>query len=290
MTPKEQWLEDRNKSGGGSDTPAMLGISPFTTPLQLYAQKAGLAPPVEETDEMRMGHFMEPHIAVMYSEKTERNVFNPGRYLIQRSPHYPDMHATLDRTTWSDDGSTDIALQIKNVSTYMGPHWDDGPPLYVQAQIQHEIAVSDCGLGAYAALIGGNRFEYDDVPRHDSFIAYLAERWVQFMDCVRNEEPPQAQAEDTDALRLLYPKHEPGEIKALTGDAIEMDAELWQAMLDARKARRKVLSLSNRLKQVLGTAERGVLPNGAAYSFRGTERKGYTVKPRTVRTLRRLKK
>ena len=292
--PKEQWLADRQNSVGGSEAATVMGINPFDTEFKLYMRKSGLMPRVEETEAMRMGHVMEPVIAQRYEVETGRETFDPGEYEIARRVAHEDMHATIDRLirpmiTPKGISTVGGVLQLKNVGTHMGKHWEEGLPLYVQVQIQHEMFVTSSDWGSGAAIIGGSRFVWQDVDINQKFCTYLAERCAAFMRAVREGRPPEAKADDTDALRTLYPKHEPGKTKELSPDLMALDDELQAAVADMRRARRKVLKCSNRIKQAVGSAERGVLPDGTTYTYTSKERKGYTVRPATVRRLRRLK-
>ena len=224
LTEYEQWLADRQNSVGGSEAATVMGINPFDTEFKLYMRKSGLMPRVEETEAMRMGHVLEPVIAKLYQDETHRDTQDPGEYTIRRLDSFPDMHATLDRiilpiviatsanVTVRKPESVDKitkqgVLQLKSVGTHMGKHWDEQIPLYVQVQVQHEMFVSGLQWGSVAALIGGQRFVWDDVTLNAEFVLYLAERCAAFMRAVREGRPPEAGADDTDALRTLYPKH-----------------------------------------------------------------------------------
>ena len=39
-----QWLQARRRGIGGSDAPALMGASPWATPLSVYADKMGFLP------------------------------------------------------------------------------------------------------------------------------------------------------------------------------------------------------------------------------------------------------
>src|SRR5215468_3348138 len=54
---------------GSSDAPAVLGVSPHTTPFQLYARKLGLLPDeIEDTEVMKRGLQMERLVVDMFIE------------------------------------------------------------------------------------------------------------------------------------------------------------------------------------------------------------------------------
>ena len=45
---RDEWLEDRRKSIGGSDAAAVIGLNRYRTPMEVYADKLGALPPKEE--------------------------------------------------------------------------------------------------------------------------------------------------------------------------------------------------------------------------------------------------
>jgi predicted phage-related endonuclease len=49
MNTPEQWLADRRKCIGGSDIDAILGLSPYRTPVDVWAEKTGRSPGQGET-------------------------------------------------------------------------------------------------------------------------------------------------------------------------------------------------------------------------------------------------
>lgn len=63
---------DRKKTLGGSDIPAVANLDPYRTPLDVYLEKKGEAPPREETWPMRLGTEQEALVANWYGR--ERNV------------------------------------------------------------------------------------------------------------------------------------------------------------------------------------------------------------------------
>ena len=52
---RDDWLEHRKKSIGGSDASAVAGLNPWTSPYSVWADKLGLLPPKEENEAMRLG-------------------------------------------------------------------------------------------------------------------------------------------------------------------------------------------------------------------------------------------
>ena len=81
----DQWLKcrahgpkgDIEYTVGGSDVATILGISPWTTPLELWMIKKGrtIPKPKANRGQQEMGHFLEPIAAHFYAQRTGR----PGK-------------------------------------------------------------------------------------------------------------------------------------------------------------------------------------------------------------------
>lgn len=284
---RAEWLADRELTIGASEAAAVVGATPWQTKLQLYMVKRGLMSEVERTELLNMGHAMEPIINDLFCEKTGRQTDNPGEFCVAKNPEYPGMSATLDRIILPGEGTGFGNLQLKNVGPRMARHWDDEYPLYVKVQMQAEMMCAGFRWSSVAAVIAGQRFFTRDLERDDTFCAHLAEQCREFMVCVREGIQPEPNEKDADALRILYPKHEPGSVKALHPDCACIDADLLRAMEDLKDARARVRLHSNRIKGSIGDAEKGVLPDGTSYTFRTVNRRGFKVRPTTYRRLRR---
>ena len=76
----DRWLECRMHGPkgdipytiGGSDVAAIFGVSPWTTPLELWLIKKGrMKPkPKDNADQLEMGHLLEPIAAHWYAKKS----------------------------------------------------------------------------------------------------------------------------------------------------------------------------------------------------------------------------
>lgn len=91
---REDWLTYRRLGIGGSDVAAIMGISPFATIRDLYYDKVGIQPLIEEDEESNwvakeVGHRLEDLVAEIFSKKTGLTVF-PVRKMF-RHPLYPFM-------------------------------------------------------------------------------------------------------------------------------------------------------------------------------------------------------
>lgn len=114
---REDWLEYRKKGIGGSDVAAIMGISPFATIRDLFYNKTGVQPVIQEEEESNwvakeVGHRLEDLVAEIFSKKTGLEVF-PVRVMF-RHPLYPFMLADVDFFVRMPDGTFAI-LECKTL-------------------------------------------------------------------------------------------------------------------------------------------------------------------------------
>lgn len=85
---------EMNRMGfiGGSDVAAILGVSPFKTPHELWLQKTGRAPREEVTPEQQKrfdrGHRLEPVVLQMLIDRLQDDGHEVE--LLQRNKYYED--------------------------------------------------------------------------------------------------------------------------------------------------------------------------------------------------------
>ena len=101
----DRWLECRMHGPkgdipytiGGSDVAAIFGVSPWTTPLELWMIKKGrMKPkPKDNADQLEMGHLLEPIAAYWYAKKSGNYVYD-DKGLYQHADH-PYALANFDR-------------------------------------------------------------------------------------------------------------------------------------------------------------------------------------------------
>jgi putative phage-type endonuclease len=293
---RQQWLERRRAGIGGSDAPAILGLSPWKSPLALWAEKTGLVqePNLEELEYIEWGHILEEPIAARYVKVTGRSLIDPGRFAIRTDPDRPWMHCTIDREVEiapsepPKDGPGD--LSIKNAGAYKAKDWEEEPPLLYQVQLQHELAVTGLSWGSFAVLIGGNKFHWCDVPRNGRFISYLIEKEEEFWDRVQRGDPPPADASDStrEVLLRLYPR-DTGESKELPPETFDWIERRRAAKAAQKAAEAELDQVENLIKAAIGEASIGLLGGIPAISWKHQHRDGYTVAPSDFRVLREIK-
>lgn len=198
----DRWLEcrahgpkgDIEYTVGGSDVATIFGLSPWTTPLELWMIKKGRMKPKTppNPDQLAMGHMLEPIAAHFYARRTG-NLVAEDNHLYQHA-HFPYALANIDRRyTRKEDGEPGI-LECKSLTYHKAEDWADGAyPAYYELQLRYYLAVLDIKYGAFSALWGNNPDNdlatphlIRDTAKEDIIFEKL-DRWIWSL---RNDKPP----------------------------------------------------------------------------------------------------
>ena len=71
---REEWLAYRRTGIGGSDAAAVIGLNPYRSTIELYADKMGMMPEKEDNEAMRLGRDLEQYVADRFCEETGKKV------------------------------------------------------------------------------------------------------------------------------------------------------------------------------------------------------------------------
>lgn len=179
-----EWLDARRGGVGGSDSAAVVGLSPWRTPLEVYLDKIGELV-TEENADMRRGSLLEPVVRQLYCDETGRAVLTPNEIL--RNPDYPFALANLDGIA-----SGEILLECKTSRSRIG--WGDPGtaeiPVYYLCQVQHCMMVSRLRRADVAVLFGDFEFGIYPIEADQEFQDLLAEQEATFWRCVQKRIPP----------------------------------------------------------------------------------------------------
>lgn len=274
------WLARRRTGMYSSDAAAACGVSPWSTPLEVWLSKVEPLADRRPTPAMVAGHALEPAVARLYELRF------PGIALATPSgavvhPDRPWMGATIDRV--SDDGRI---VELKTASAHAADYWgedgtDEVPEQYL-LQATHQMEVvghDDCDL---AVLIGGQDFRCYRVKRCAELVARMVEVEEELWERVRTRRPPEPDWTHPSTPELVRQLHRHN----LEESEAELAAELGQ-YADAYETFGKTIAglkeerdaCKARLMHALGGATAGRLPDGRLVTAREIERAGYAVDP-----------
>ena len=197
----DTWLNYRRQGIGGSDVAAVYGQSPFCTARDLYYQKVGIQPVIEEEENWvakEYGHLLEDLVAKIFSQKTGLRVYKKS-YLYAH-PDHPFMRANVDYFVELSDGSEAI-LECKTTNYNNRDKWDnDAVPYNYELQVRHYMAIMNLNKAFVACLYGNNEneFVYRTVERDMDFEEdmILQEEFFWNNYVVAGREPPYTETGD----------------------------------------------------------------------------------------------
>jgi putative phage-type endonuclease len=254
--PKAEWLRLRRNGIGGSDAAAIMGLSPWRTAMDVWLEKTGeFTRDDEENEQMYWGTVLE---AVVAKEFTRRTGLKTRRMnAILQSRKHPFMIANVDRLVVGEP----TGLECKTTGLYNADDWRIGIPEYYYPQVQHYMAVTGYPVWYVAVLIGGQEFKYYKVPRDDGFIRELVAAERDFWRRVTEKVPPPIDGTNasTELLTRLYPEAEEGAEIELPLDALALIIQYEDACRQEKEIQRVKNEAANKLKDMLGSHERGFI-------------------------------
>ena len=200
----DRWLECRAHGPkgdipytvGGSDVAAIFGLSPWTTPLELWLTKKGRmkAPAKSNEDQLEMGHLLEP-IAAHWFEKKTGNLVTDDTNLYQHADHpYANRYTyrtggTPARKLGSRGSWSAKAAPTTNRRTGRRRH----SPL-LRAPTSLLPGRAGCGVTALSSCVWGNNPGTDlampEIIRDKAKEDMIFERLEQWVWSLEHDKPP----------------------------------------------------------------------------------------------------
>lgn len=181
---------DRSQGLGGTDIAAVVGVHPYKTALDVYLEKIGERPPVEENQAMRWGLILEEPIARWYSEVTGMAL---KRCPTQFHKEHPFLFVSPDRITIEDKPRL---VEIKTASVYQARHWGDPeaeeiPEQYL-CQVQWGMELMNFPQVDVTVLLGGQDARIYPIERNRELGKKLVDVGIEFWQdfvCKRRSPP-----------------------------------------------------------------------------------------------------
>lgn len=177
-----EWHAHRRGLRNASETPAVLGISPWVTPYQLWLLKTGRAEqPVNAA--MRKGTALEPLARHAYEVETG-HVMQP---LVLQDGAYS---ASLDGVTLDGDLIVEIKCPYSGQGSALWQSVEAGEvPEYYLAQIQHQLMVSGAAQ-AHLWVFDGQHGLLRVVEPDAGYAERIRVAWDAFAGFLDSDTPP----------------------------------------------------------------------------------------------------
>lgn len=179
MALTRKQLELRKQGIGGSDVAAILGLSKWATPRDIFFQKTSdEVIEQEETPFIEWGNRLEPLIIQKFMDDTGLEVKTTDEMFKHEKHKF--MLANVDGLIPSENA----ILEVKTASAYMKNQWadegGDNLPDYYLTQVAHYAEVLNVKKVYVAVLIGGNDFRIYHYNRSTSLGNLLIDKESDF--------------------------------------------------------------------------------------------------------------
>ena len=192
---REQWLAQRRKSIGGSDTAAVMGISPYKSPYALWAEKTGKITPADISgrEAVREGSDLEDYVAQRWTEVTGKKLVRARCFYYNSA--YPFAHANADRMVVGESAG----FEAKTTSDYeIFRQCRDGRyPEAWRLQMLHYMMVTGRDRWHLGVLCFGKGFFTFELQRDEAAIAALAQAEQRFWQHVTDGTPPKVDGSES---------------------------------------------------------------------------------------------
>lgn len=277
----DAWHAWRAQGLGGSDVAAVLGISPWSSPYSLWAEKVGLVDNrSDSTEAQEFGKRAEAMLAQWFHDKTGLWVHGEQAWCVH--PDKPWMRCTIDGMVCepgTDD--TDLALGVLEIKTTIDSQkdWADEVPVYYACQATWNMLVTGttrCWFAVLHMAFGRPRFEVYEFTLDPSDAAFVEQACETFwLQHVVTGLPPEVDGSDatTDTLAAMWPDAAGG-VEA-TDEVLRAIIEREQWAQTKEMAEAEVERLSNVVRIHIGDAEQLVDATGkklASWKFQDTTR------------------
>lgn len=293
---REEWLAARKQDVTASDASALLGIHPYKTALELWAEKTGRKPDEEDNEVFRRGRALEfvaiDFLREDYPDWKITHSYN-NRYF--RDPD-GRIGATPDAFVRVPDRKGLGIIQIKTASDFSVKNWIDPetkevvPPLYVAVQAIIEATLTSAQFALVALLVSGHGMRLHkpiEVPLNQGLMQRIRGEVADFWRVTASGGHPDADwKRDGRLIEELY---------AATDDIISLEQDnSLPELVDERASLSTLKSQADkRLKEIkaellvkMGGAGAARISDGRVITAKRIERAGYEVGPASYVDLR----
>lgn len=273
----EEWLEQRKHGIGGSDVGAVMGLSPWKTPLDVWLEKTGRSEPEDISSKpyVAFGNVMEPMVGEWFKSQHPDRIVRRVNAICQGIEH-PWMQASLDYEQKSDAGWG--VLEIKTARSKSD--WELGIPVTYFCQVNFYLLVTHRSY-ADVAVFFRDSCEYAEyyVERDEDDIRAVTEAATDFWEnYVVRDVMPQVVGADAPTLAGLIPQD--ADELATPADMEEADrliAAYQQARERERESKAEAEDAQAKLCAIIGGAK-GIETDTARVTWTRGERRRFDSK------------
>lgn len=246
MPITDRQRELRKGTLGSSDVPAILGMSPFKTPYDIWLLKTGRVEDTREAEVMDIGNMIEDGLLRWASHQTGIRIVRNQRRVHENGILHANIDALGQDKPVGFEAKTSGILGRAPARDQWGEDGTDMVPDYVRAQAVTQMVVAGLECVYVPALIGSMgrrlyRVHADEDTRTD-LLGFCTDWWHRY---VIGDTPPEDSAPSLDVIKKI--ERQPGQEVTIPDDVIlrwinakeaakSADVEQEAAEIEVRKA------------------------------------------------------
>ena len=204
---REAWLQEREKGIGSSEATTLMGVNHYEDRYRLFMRKTGQMPPKPASEQMELGHHLEPAVASRFAELTGAWIDpkSEGDWIaVDTKRDY--LRVSPDRI-WVPAGQEHKKenwriLECKTTGMSVDP---EDIPSYWYCQLQYQMGVMGIQKGAIAWISSFPVFNagYKEIEFNPSYFALIVQAIDEFWNgnILTGVAPEPEELED---LRVKY--------------------------------------------------------------------------------------
>ena len=264
MLINQDFSLDRNKYIGGSDIGAILGLSRFRSPLEVWMEKTGKEVKKLDSLPLRFGSFAESFVASEYARSTGFLLIHDESIYVH--PEYSFMSAHIDRFVLEDSSSSSSSssssptriLECKTANPFSLGDWGevgtDEVPMSYLCQCIWYMAITNLNRVDLAVLFGNSDFRIYEIVRDKELEAIILQKANFFWnEHVLRDVPPPAMSEED--CQTLFRKGDPTKSVEAKAETLGLTKRLQQlnSEIDVREG--EISSIKQSIMRQMGEAE-----------------------------------
>ena len=193
MNALVDFLQNRKKGIGGSDVAAILGLSKYKSPYELWLEKTSSNTNDTAGEAAHWGNVLEDVVAKEFAQRTGLKIQRVNKQIIHHEHDW--MRANIDRAIINTDIAgnvrfkdgrltTNHILECKTANQYLAKLWgeqdSEDVPDYYLTQCQWYMGITKTELCSLAVLIGGQQFRTYQIAFDDELFSTLQTECSKF--------------------------------------------------------------------------------------------------------------
>lgn len=258
MLINQDFTVDRSKYIGGSDIGAILGLSRFKSPLDVWMEKTGREYKPCDSLPMRFGSFAESFVASEYARATSSALLHDESIYIHPSHAYMSSH--IDRFILGDGENLPPTriLECKTANPFAQNEWgeagSDQVPMSYLAQCIWYMAITQIEKADLAVLFGNSDFRIYEITRDLELEALVLQKAQLFWtEHVLKDIPPPAQNEAD--CQMLFSKGDSSQSVQATKEIVELTNRFHLLNSEIEVREQEISLIKQTLMTQMGEAE-----------------------------------